>query len=71
MSRTDIKRLLNDVAEDPSVLQNGREDIDTILQDIVSIEKRHLYGMAQTSAKERQDQINDVIVKALSDNDRE
>lgn len=66
MDVEEIKKLISEVIYDPSISGTAQDDTDKLLTEIIRIEKKHLYGINQTSAKRRQEEIQKVIENNLS-----
>ncbi len=61
-----IKELIRQVIDDPSISGVSSDETDRLLVEIIRVEKKHLYGINQTSAKHRQEEIQKLIEGKLS-----
>jgi len=66
MNADEIKRLIQQILEDPSVAGAERDETDQLLVQIIRVEKKHLYGIHQTSQSRRQDEIEKIIEAGLN-----
>jgi len=65
VSVEDILNELKDIQEHPEVLLEVDSEMETVLKDIIKIERRHLYGMDSTSKPKRQAAIQGLLVEKL------
>ena len=61
----DILNELKDIHEHPEVLLEVDSEMETVLKEIIKIERRHLYGMDSTSKPKRQAAIQDFLIQKL------
>jgi len=61
----DIMNELKDFQEHPEVLLEVDSGMETVLKEIIKIERRHLYGMDSTSKPKRQAAIQDLLIEKL------
>jgi len=65
VSVKDILNELKDIHEHPEVLLEVDSEMETVLKEIIKIERRHLYGMDSTSKSKRQAAIQDFLIQKL------
>ena len=65
MARVSISKLLDMLLTNPDALEGNEESLDALLMDVVRIEKKHLYGLEQTTAQRRRTEILDLLTKKL------
>ena len=65
MNAEDIMNELKDFQEHPEVLLEVDSGMETVLKEIIKIERRHLYGMDSTSKPKRQAAIQDLLIEKL------
>ena len=53
----DIKKELEKISKDDSLLSIGNDVIDNMLLEVIKIERRHLYGLDTTSIHKRRSEI--------------
>jgi len=68
MKADEIKQLLSRINNDPSILGAERDELDRLLVEIITVEKKHLFGVAQTSTQRRQEEIQKHIDNYLKNN---
>ncbi len=65
MSVEDILNELKDIQDHPEVLLEVDSEMETILKEIIKIERRHLYGLDSTSATKRRKAIQELLMEKL------
>ena len=61
----DVKSLLNEIKDNPEILNENNDQIDELLKAVIKIEKRNLYGLEKSSAAKRRDEIFKYLDKKL------
>jgi len=65
MDIKDVKKILKKAKENPDSVKPKKDQIDELLLGVIKIEKRHLYGLDQTSDKKRRDNIQKYLDENL------
>ena len=65
MSVEDILNELKDIQEHPEVLLEVDSEMETVLKEIIKIERRHLYGLDSTSTTKRRSAIQELLIEKL------
>lgn len=65
MNYDEIKKLMDEIKNDPNSLKNLDSDMMSTLKEIITIERRYLYGMDSTSASKRKEAIQNLIENKL------
>lgn len=62
MSVEDILNELKEIQEHPEVLSEIDSEMETVLKEIIKIERRHLYGLDSTSVTKRRTAIQELLI---------
>lgn len=65
MSVEDILNELREIQEHPEVLYEVDSEMETVLKEIIKIERRHLYGLDSTSVGKRRTVIQELLIDKL------
>ena len=69
MSVNDILKELQEIKENPEVLLELESELDTVLKEIIKIERKHLYGLNSTSPAIRKNAILELLIDRLKNKD--
>jgi len=67
MDINDFKSVLEDIAKNPDSVHEDKSNLDQMLDEIVSIEKRHRYALDKSSVQSRRQDIRDYLAKKFSE----
>ena len=70
MSFNEILKELNEIKENPEVLLQVDTELESVLKDIIKIERRHLYGLNSTSHTNRRNAIQDLLEDKLKNKEK-
>jgi len=62
VSVEDILNELKEIQEHPEVLSEIDSEMETVLKEIIKIERRHLYGLDSTSVTKRRTAIQELLI---------
>jgi hypothetical protein len=65
VSIEEVKKVLEDIQENPEILNEDDSEMEAVLKEIVQIERRHLYGLDSTSVSKRRNTIKEFLVERL------
>lgn len=60
-SYSEVKGLLEEIRDNPELLNSGRDAIDILIGRVIGIEKKHLYQVESTSTKKRLEEIRKLL----------
>jgi len=61
MSYENIMKELSEIKENPAIVEETYDRLDSLLNSIIKVEKKHLYGLETTSEAKRQEEIKKLI----------
>lgn len=61
MSYEKIMKELSHIKNNPEVVEEIYDHLDNLLNSIIKVEKKHLYGLETTSEAKRQEEIKKLI----------
>lgn len=61
MDADDVKKLLGDIREGRVELEGTTKE--KIIKEIISVERKHLYGLDSTSPAKRRDEVEKIVLK--------
>ena len=59
--------MLEDIAKNPDSVHEDKSDLDQMLDEIVSIERRHMYALDKSSTRGKRQDIRDYLDKKFSE----
>lgn len=65
MSIEDIMNELKDIQEHPEMLLEVDSEMESVLKEIIKVERRYLYGLDSTSAPKRRNAIQELLIEKL------
>lgn len=66
----EFKKQLNEIKENPDILDGVDTEMESILKEIIKIERRHLYGLDSSSTQSRRTAIFNLITEKLKNKGR-
>ncbi len=63
-------KVMNEIKDNPEVLDQADSELETVLKDIIKIERRHLYGLSSTSSANRKAAVQELLVDKLKSRDK-
>lgn len=66
MTPDDIKRILRESKNDPTLVARDSDELDNIIKGVIQLEKKHLYGTGTTSANRRKEEIEKFLDRELA-----
>ncbi len=63
-------KVMNEIKDNPGVLDQADSELETVLKDIIKIERRHLYGLSSTSSANRKAAVQELLVDKLKSRDK-
>lgn len=70
MSFDEIKKMLYQIKENPDVPLQVDSELDSVLKEIIKIERRHIYLLDSTSAANRKKAVQDLLINKLKNKER-
>ncbi len=70
MSFDEIKKMLNQIKENPDVPLQVDSELDSVLKEIIKIERRHIYLLDSTSSANRKKAVQDLLINKLKNKER-
>ena len=65
MSIEDIMNELKDIQEHPEMLLEVDSEMESVLKEIIKVERRYLYGLDSISAPKRRNAIQELLIEKL------
>jgi hypothetical protein len=70
MSFNEIKKELNEIMENPGVLLQAESELESVLKEIIKIERRHIYLLDSTSSANRKKAVQDLLIHKLKNKEK-
>ena len=70
MDIDEMLRGLKEIKENPDVLLQVDSELDSVLKEIIKIERKHLYGLDSTSAANRKSAVQELLNDKLKNKER-
>lgn len=70
MSAVDVMNELKEIKENPDLLLQIESELESVLKDIIKIERRHLYGLNSTSHTNRRNAVQDLLEDKLKNKEK-
>jgi len=65
VSIEDIMNELKDIQEHPEMLLEVDSEMESVLKEIIKVERLYLYGLDSTSAPKRRNAIQELLIEKL------
>jgi hypothetical protein len=65
MKFDEVKALLEEAKANPDVVKADQDELDKVIAEVISIEKKHLYQVETTSTRKRLDEIRKLLDSKL------
>jgi hypothetical protein len=63
-------KVMNEIKDNPEVLDQVDSELEAVLKDIIKIERRHLYGLNSTSPANRKIAVQELLMDKLKIRDK-
>lgn len=63
-------KVMNEIKDNPEVLDQVGSELEAVLKDIIKIERRHLYGLNSTSSANRKIAVQELLMDKLRIRDK-